>query len=176
LNGSPSIKIERTNSIPQTILQLTPRTLAIAPNAALPSRAKRTSTLDWRQKESDAVEKESGGRPQIARALRRPHEPQFSGGRTAGLRRWSSTGWRCPKLANPNSMQWAAPQVSGSPAPPWTSWWPVMVAAVPYLGACPSRWLRCPILVPDSIVNECLCAVFVFRLENGSVQVCLKFL
>jgi hypothetical protein len=39
LNGSPSIKIERTNSILQMILQLTPRALAIAPNAALASQA-----------------------------------------------------------------------------------------------------------------------------------------
>jgi hypothetical protein len=84
-NGSASIKIERTNSIPQTILQLTPRALAIAPNAALPSRGSEpVRSIDWRQRGTTQRRKKPAAAPK-SRALsggrRSPGAAQLSGGR-----------------------------------------------------------------------------------------------
>jgi hypothetical protein len=91
-NDSASIKIERTNSIPQTILQLTPRALAIAPNAALPSRGSEpVRSIDWRQRGTTQRRKKPAAAPKsralslAAAGLRGPRRSPAAA-RAAGLR------------------------------------------------------------------------------------------
>jgi hypothetical protein len=122
--------------------------------------------LDWKSRVTEASDARAAG---LRGPRRRSPTVALSGGGTRFD--WKSRATRRPPPGHP--LRWtiaggprrrslpAAPQVSGSPAPSWTSWWPVVVAAVPCPGACPSRWLRCPVLVPDSIVKsvyvQCSC-------------------